>query len=132
MNELLAVFALGAIVFAAAIFVGRWRRSYLTLRDFVFPAKRIGYVRYGASIWMSKRPECRIAIAVAEMQADGWLGMNHYDPAEHQNKPVEVFELGSTGHHRAIMMDGSWWVIDGGDWWPCTPALWRRIEEPKP
>lgn len=41
----------------------------------------------------------------------------------------EVIEFGSTGIFDCVYEGewpkGSWWAFDGGDMWPCRPALFR-------
>ncbi len=120
--EQLTVFIWGVVVGCGGLALGRFLSRRLLSR-------RIGHTSYGPSIAGSDRPECRIVIAMAEMQAAGWreIRLYHLGLATGWIKPDEevlTYELGSTGHHLATMGENGTWYTEHGE---VYPVLWRPV-----
>lgn len=58
------------------------------------------------------------------------LGWNDMIYAPKDGQVVDSISVGSTGIHPANYLgewpEGRWWVHDGGDLWPSTPAMYRK------
>lgn len=83
--------------------------------------RKINGIIYGRSIARSRRPECRIVIALAELREQGW----HDIRTAPTDRNIEVIELDSTGHHIArLNSDGGGWSDDVSH-----PIMWREPAE---